>query len=143
MEIKIINKSGNKLPAYATEGAAGVDLQACTANGIYISPGQGAIIGTGLYMEIPKGYEGQIRTRSGLGSKHGIVVPNSPGTVDSDYRGEIKVALWNLSGITYIVKNGDRVAQMVFHEVIQMKFESVDKISETKRGKGGFGSTGK
>lgn len=137
----IINKSNNMLPAYATKLSAAVDLMAFTDHCIHIPAGGTSIIPTGLYMEIPAGFEGQIRSRSGLASK-GIVVANSPGTIDADYRGEIKVILQNLSNEPFIVENGDRIAQFLINKVDTICWTPVEKLSKTERDGGGFGSTG-
>jgi len=129
------------IPAYQTEEAAGFDLH--SVQNIVLKPAQRALVGTGLSMEIPKGYEIQIRPRSGLAYKHGISVLNSPGTIDSDYRGEIKVLLINHSNEDFEIKVGERIAQAVIQRVIQAVFEEVEELGKTKRGEGGFGSTGK
>lgn len=142
MEVKIINKSKNELPAYETTSSAGVDLRAFTIETITLKPLQRSLIKTGLFLEIPQGYEAQVRPRSGLALKHGISVLNSPGTIDADYRGEIGVILVNLSSEPFNVENGDRIAQLVFAEYKQAKFKNVVLLNETARGKGGFGSTG-
>jgi dUTP diphosphatase len=143
MEIKIINRSGHSLPAYQTAGSAGVDLRACLKETVILKPLERKLIPTGLYIELPLGYEAQVRPRSGLSLKHGITVLNSPGTIDADYRGEISVLLINLSGEDFEIANGERIAQMVIakHEVAQ--FVPVEVLSETERGTGGYGSTGK
>ena len=143
MEIKIINRSGHALPADQTAGSAGVDLRACLKETVILKPLERKLIPTGLYIELPLGYEAQVRPRSGLSLKHGITVLNSPGTIDADYRGEISVLLINLSGEDFEIANGERIAQMVIakHEVAQ--FVPVEVLSETERGTGGYGSTGK
>ena len=143
MEIKIINRSGHALPAYQTAGSAGVDLRAHLEQTVILEPMQRKLIPTGLYIELPEGYEAQVRPRSGLALKHGITVLNSPGTIDADYRGEISVLLINLSAERFEVANGERIAQMVIakHEVAQ--FVLVEELSQTERGTGGYGSTGK
>lgn len=143
MEIKLINTSGNPLPEYKTAQAAGVDLMAFLPEEITLFPLQRKLVGTGLYMELPIGYEAQIRPRSGLAANHGITVINSPGTIDSDYRGEIKICLVNLSDVPFVVKHGERIAQMIIskHEVAD--FVEVDSLSQTARGEGGHGHTGK
>ncbi|NUM31268.1 MAG: dUTP diphosphatase [Bacteroidetes bacterium] len=143
LKVKIINRSKNPLPQYQTEHSAGVDLCANIENDIEIKPLERKLIGTGYYIEIPEGYEAQIRPRSGLAAKSGITVINSPGTIDADYRGEIKVCLVNLSNENYIIKNGDRIAQMIFAEYKKVIFETTEEISETTRGDGGYGHTGK
>ena len=130
-----------QIPAYQSEEAAGFDLH--SVDDVIIKPNERKLIGTGLAFDIPKGYEIQIRPRSGLAYKHGITVLNSPGTIDSDYRGEIKVLLINHSNEDFEIKVGERIAQAVIKEVIQASFEEVDELSETKRGEKGFGSTGK
>ena len=145
MKLKIVNKSKNEMPAYATSGAAGFDIKADIAEDITINPGKRNMISTGLFMEIPIGFEGQVRTRSGLASKKGLIVLNAPGTIDSDYRGEVKVILINLSDEIQKIEPGERIAQMVFskHEVAEIEVvESVEKLETTERGSGGFGSTG-
>ena len=144
VKINIINRtnSENPNPSYETPNSAGVDLRAFTIEDITINPMERALIHTGLYMEIPSGYEGQVRPRSGLAIKKGITVLNTPGTIDSDYRGEICVILINLSNIPFTVKNGDRIAQMVFSPVERAVFAEVRKLNETERGDGGFGHTG-
>lgn len=143
MKVKIINKSNNPLPQYATELSAGLDLRANNQNEITLAPLQRVLIPTGLFLELPKGYEAQIRPRSGLAIKHGITVLNTPGTIDADYRGEIQVVLVNLSDQPFIIKNGERICQMVIAEHAQVQWEEVNVINETERGAGGFGHTGK
>ncbi|RUA24209.1 MAG: dUTP diphosphatase [Bacteroidetes bacterium] len=142
MEIKIVNKSNNPVPNYGTEAAAGVDLRAFIEQDILIKPMQRILIKTGLFMEIPVGYEAQVRPRSGLAIKKGITVLNSPGTIDADYRGEIMVILINLSNEDFIVKSGDRIAQMVIASHEQADWKLVESLDDTERGAGGFGSTG-
>lgn len=142
MKIKIINKSNNPLPKYQTEESAGVDIQAFISEDILLKPLERTLVPTGLFLELPKGYEAQIRPRSGLALKHGISVLNSPGTIDSDYRGEIKIILINLSQENFVIKSGERIAQMVIASHIQAEFLSVNVLNETQRGEGGFGSTG-
>ncbi len=143
-KIKIVNKSSNELPAYATEGSAGMDLRADIKDGasIVLLPMDRKLIPTGIYIQLPIGTEVQIRPRSGLAIKQGITVLNTPGAIDSDYRGEIKVILINLSTEQYTIKNGDKIAQMVIskHETIELK--DVDVLDDTVRGDGGFGHTG-
>lgn len=143
MEIKIVNKSGNPLPAYSTRLSAGMDIRAFLQEDVIIRPFERILIPTGLYVEIPEGFEAQIRPRSGLALKYGITVLNTPGTIDSDYRGEIGVILVNLSSEEFIVKNGDRICQMVIarHETIQ--WDLSENLESTGRGEGGFGHTGK
>ena len=142
MIIKVVNKSGRDLPQYATESSAGVDLRAAVSEPITLEPLQRAIVPTGLYMEIPKGYEGQVRPRSGLALKKGITVLNSPGTIDADYRGEICVILVNLSQDSFVINDGERIAQMVIARHEQAEWETVDVLDETERGAGGFGHSG-
>ena len=132
-----------KLPVYKTSGASGMDLMACVKNKIIIKPGKTSMIPTGIAIAIPKNYEIQIRPRSGLAANKGITVLNTPGTVDSDYRGEIKIILINLSKKSFVVKSGDRIAQMILCPVVQGKLEEVKILPISIRGKGGFGSTGK
>ena len=144
--VKILVKKFDKnikLPAYKTSGSSGMDLTAYIKNKIIINPGKTAMIPTGIAVAIPKNYEIQIRPRSGLAAKKGISVLNTPGTIDSDYRGEIKIILINLSKKSFVVKSGDRIAQMVLCPVMKAKFKEITNLSKTKRGKGGFGSTGK
>ncbi|MDG2397143.1 MAG: dUTP diphosphatase [Flavobacteriaceae bacterium] len=143
VRIPIVNESPYKLPEYATESSAGLDLRAFIANSIELKPLERVIIKTGLKLALPKGYEAQIRPRSGLAIKHGISVLNSPGTIDSDYRGEIGVILVNLSKNVYIIESGDRIAQMIIakHEVVD--WDSVKELSKSLRNEAGFGSTGK
>ena len=142
MTVKVINKSGNALPSYASEAAAGMDVRADIPQAIKIGPLERVIVPTGLFLEIPVGYEVQVRPRSGLAAKHGITVLNSPGTIDADYRGELKVSLVNLSNEPFSIEPGERIAQIVLarHEVIE--WEQTDELSESERGAGGFGSTG-
>ena len=144
MTVKIINKSDNNLPAYETSSSAGMDLRAYLPEGpITLKPMQRTLVPTGLFMEIPEGYEGQVRPRSGLAIKNGITVLNTPGTVDADYRGEVKIILINLSDTDFVINSGERVAQIVFAKCEQMEVVSVETLSETERGAGGFGHTGK
>ena len=140
--IKIVNTTDNELPSYATAGAAGMDIRASVTVPIVLHPLQRALVPTGLYMEIPFGYEVQIRPRSGLAIKHGITCLNTPGTIDSDYRGEVKVILANLSNEPFTINNGDRIAQMVVAAVQQCSLQLVPQLSTTERGAGGFGHTG-
>lgn len=142
MKIEIVNKSRWDIPAYATSLSAGVDLRADMDAPIVLNPLERAMVPTGLYMAIPAGYEGEVRPRSGLAAKRGITVLNTPGTIDADYRGEIKVILVNLSNEPFEIVPGERIAQMVFarHEVAE--FVEVEELSSTERGAGGFGSTG-
>lgn len=142
MEIKIINKSAHKLPHYETEFSAGMDLRANIEEPVTLKPLQRAIVKTGLFIELPLGYEAQVRPRSGLAAKKGISVLNSPGTIDADYRGEIGVILVNLSDEEFVVNNGERIAQMVIAKHEHISWKEVDILGETSRGVGGFGSTG-
>lgn len=143
MQIKIINKSSHALPAYETAHAAGMDLRANIEEQIIIKPLQRFLIPTGLFIELPIGYEAQIRPRSGLAYKHGVTVLNSPGTIDADYRGELKVLLVNLSDTDFAVNNGERIAQMVVAKHETVVWESAEELSDTDRGAGGYGHTGK
>ena len=143
LEVKIINQSSNPLPEYATQGSSGMDIRAFIEKDIVLQPLQRELISTGLFIELPLGYEAQIRPRSGFAIKQGITCLNSPGTVDADYRGEIKVILINLSNEPVTICNADRIAQMVFQKVEQATLIVVENINETSRGEGGFGSTGK
>lgn len=143
MIVRVINKSANSLPAYETAHAAGMDVRAFLPEGeITIKPMQRVLIPTGLYIELPQGYEAQIRPRSGLALKYGITVLNSPGTIDADYRGEIKVLLINLSDSNFSVNNGDRIAQMIISKHEQGEWAEVELLNETARGSGGYGHTG-
>lgn len=143
MEVKVINKSRYDLPQYATAHSAGLDLKANVDVEVNVGPLERVVIPTGLFLEIPVGFEAQVRPRSGLAIKSGITVVNSPGTIDADYRGEVKVGLVNLSNETYVIKPGDRIAQMVFAKHESITWNSVELLNETDRGEGGFGSTGK
>jgi dUTP pyrophosphatase len=142
MQIKIINKSNHELPNYETHASAGMDLRAYITEAITLQPLGRAIIKTGLFVELPIGYEAQVRPRSGLAAKKGITVLNSPGTIDADYRGEIGVILVNLSSQDFMVENGERIAQLVIAKHERTEWTLVEELSETKRGEGGFGSTG-
>lgn len=142
IQINVINKSNNPLPQFMSEGAAGADLCAFIKEPTIILPGERKLIPTGIYMALPEGYEAQIRPRSGLALNHGITVLNAPGTIDSDYRGEIGVCLINLSNDPYEIKDGERIAQMVLAKYEQANFEIVDELDETERGQGGWGHTG-
>lgn len=142
MEIKIINKSGFELPEYKTAQSAGMDLKAAVRDDVTLRPLQRAIIPTGLYIELPEGYEAQVRPRSGLAAKHGVTVLNSPGTVDADYRGEIGVILVNLSDEVFVVKRGERIAQLVIARHERAEWKETDTLGDTARGEGGFGHTG-
>jgi dUTP pyrophosphatase len=140
--VKIINKSSNPLPEYVTDGAAGMDIRAFLTQPVQLQPLERALVPTGLYMELPPHFECQVRPRSGLAIKQGITCLNTPGTIDSDYRGEIKVILINLSGQTQTIQTGDRIAQLVFQKVEKAEWQLVETINETSRSDGGFGSTG-
>ena len=142
MKIKIINKSGHKLPHYETLASAGMDLRADLESPITLKPLERAIVPTGLFMELPVGYEAQVRPRSGLAAKKGITVLNAPGTIDADYRGNVGVILVNLSNEDFTVENGERIAQMVIAKHERAEWEEVESLSDTERGEGGFGSTG-
>ncbi len=141
-EIRIVNKSDNQLPNYATAGSSGIDLRANISQSIVLKPLERTLVPTGLYMEIPQGYEAQVRPRSGLALKHGITVLNTPGTIDADYRGEIKVILVNLSSENFTINHSDRICQLVFAKVETVKLLEVNELDETTRGAGGFGHTG-
>ncbi|WP_334166783.1 dUTP diphosphatase [Phocaeicola paurosaccharolyticus] len=143
MKVKIINKSHHPLPAYATEQSAGLDIRANIDTPIELKPLQRCLVPTGLYMALPKGYEAQVRPRSGLAIKKGIGVLNSPGTIDADYRGEICIILINLSSENFIIEDGERVAQLVISKFEQTQWDEVEVLDETERGDGGFGHTGK
>jgi len=140
--IKIVNKSLNEIPAYTTAGAAGLDIRANIKEPLLLKSLERVLVPTGLFIEIPEGYEAQIRPRSGLASKQGITCLNTPGTIDSDYRGEIKVILINLSAENQVINPGDRIAQMVINKIERAKWELVEELNETPRGEGGFGHTG-
>ncbi|MGB0887041.1 MAG: dUTP diphosphatase [Vicingaceae bacterium] len=143
MEIKIVNKSNHSLPHYGTEASAGVDLRANITTPITLKPLERTLVKTGLFIELPVGYEAQVRPRSGLAYKNGVTVLNTPGTIDADYRGEIGVILVNLSNENFVVENGERVAQMIIAKHEQAEWSLVEELSDTDRGAGGFGSTGK
>lgn len=143
MKVQIINKSKHPLPAYATEQSAGMDLRANLDMPIVLKPLQRCLVPTGLFMALPKGFEAQVRPRSGLAIKKGISVLNSPGTIDADYRGEVCVILVNLSSEDFAIEDGERIAQMVIARHEQAEWEEVDVLEETERGSGGFGHTGK
>lgn len=143
MKIKIVNKSNHPLPHYGTEASAGVDLRANITEAITLKPLERTLVKTGLFIELPVGYEAQVRPRSGLAYKNGVTVLNTPGTIDADYRGEIGVILVNLSNENFTIENGERVAQMVIAKHEQANWELVEELSDTERGAGGFGSTGK
>ena len=142
MTIKIINKSKHQTPSYETSASAGMDLRANLNESITLKPLERAIIKTGLFIALPKGYEAQVRPRSGLAAKHGITVLNAPGTIDADYRGEIGVILVNLSNDNFTINDGDRIAQMVIARHEHTKWDEVNVLDDTQRGSGGFGSTG-
>jgi len=142
MQIKIINKSSHSLPHYETEASAGMDLRANISEAITLKPLERCIVKTGLFIELPLGYEAQVRPRSGLAAKNGITVLNSPGTIDADYRGEIGVILVNLSNQDFTIENGERVAQMIISKHERAQWIQVEELEETERGAGGFGSTG-
>ena len=143
MKVKIVNRSQWPLPQYATPQSAGVDLRADTREDIVLPPLGRAMVPTGLYLEIPAGYEAQVRPRSGLAAKHGVTVLNTPGTIDADYRGEIRVILVNLSAQAFEIQPGERIAQMVFAKHETAQWEEVSELEESARGAGGFGSTGR
>jgi dUTP pyrophosphatase len=142
LKVKVVNKSGHPLPAYATELSAGVDLRANLDSPVVLKPLERAMIPTGLFIELPAGYEAQVRPRSGLAAKSGITVLNSPGTIDADYRGEIKVIAVNLSNTEFSIENGERIAQLVVAKHERVEWQSAEQLSETVRGTGGFGHTG-
>jgi len=142
MKVKIINQSRHALPSYQTSSSAGMDLRANLESSIVLNPLERALVPTGLYLELPVGYEAQIRPRSGLAYKHGISIVNSPGTIDADYRGELKVLLVNLSDQSFIVEDGERIAQMVIAKHETVEWQETTVLSETERGAGGYGSTG-
>ena len=141
--IKIVNNSSNTLPHYETIGSSGMDLRANLKEPVKLQPMERALIPTGLFIELPLGFEAQVRPRSGLAIKHGITCLNSPGTVDSDYRGELKIVLINLSNETFMIQHGERIAQMVIQPVVKAEWQEVEVLNESKRGAGGFGHTGK
>lgn len=143
MTVRIINKSSHPLPAYATSGSSGMDLRAELSSPVALKPFERQLIPTGLYLEIPDGFEAQIRPRSGMAIKQGITCLNTPGTIDADYRGEIKVILINLSGEEQLIQNGDRIAQIVFQKIEIAIWEETTSITVTERNAGGFGHTGK
>lgn len=141
MKMKIVSRSG-RIPAYETEGSAGFDIQAFLEEDLVLSPGERSLVPTGLYLEVPAGYEAQVRARSGLAVRHGIGLVNGIGTIDSDYRGELKVLLINWGQEDFRIHDGDRIAQVVISPVEQVEFEEVQVLSNTQRGEGGFGHTG-
>jgi len=142
MKVKIVNKSKHPLPAYETALSAGLDLRADLQEPLTLKPMERTLVPTGLFIALPKGYEAQVRPRSGLAIKHGITVLNTPGTIDADYRGEIKVILINLSQEEFTINDGDRIAQMVINKVEHISWEETEELDETERGAGGFGHTG-
>lgn len=143
MKVRVINHSNNPLPTYATEGSSGMDIRAYIKEAVELKPLQRALIPTGLSIELPQGFEAQIRPRSGLAVKQGITCLNTPGTIDADYRGEIKIILINLSNETQMIQSGERIAQMVIQKVEKINWELSVEIEDTSRSAGGFGSTGK
>lgn len=143
MQVKIVNKSAFPLPQYATALSAGMDLKANLSEPVTLAPLERAMIPTGLFIELPEGFEAQVRPRSGLAAKHGISVLNAPGTIDADYRGEVKVILVNISNEPFTVNPGERIAQMVVARHEKVEWQETDQLGETARGEGGFGSTGK
>ncbi|MGI6231272.1 MAG: dUTP diphosphatase [Prevotella sp.] len=142
IQIRVINKGHQPLPAYATEDSAGLDLRANITDSIVLHPLERRLIPTGLHIALPKGYEAQVRPRSGLALKHGITVINTPGTIDADYRGEVMVALVNLSNEDFTINDGERIAQMVIAQYTKVDFQLVEELDETERGEGGYGHTG-
>jgi len=142
IKVNIVNKSGNEIPSYSTVNSAGMDLRASLEQSIVIRPGERKLIPTGLFLEIPVGFEGQVRPRSGFALKSGVTVLNSPGTIDADYRGEIKIAVINLGKEPHIFHRGDRIAQMIIKRVYQANVVVVEQLDETGRNSGGFGHTG-
>lgn len=142
MKVKVINRSANALPAYSTEFSAGMDVRADISEAIVLEPLKRAMVPTGLYLEIPAGFEVQVRPRSGLAAKHGVTVLNTPGTIDADYRGEVKVILVNLSDQAFTIEPAERIAQIVLAKHEKIEWEEAEELSESGRGAGGFGSTG-
>ena len=143
MKVKIVNRSGREVPAYATALSAGMDLRACLDAPVTLAPLERTLVPTGLFIALPPGFEAQVRPRSGLAAKHGVTVLNTPGTIDADYRGEIKVILVNLSSTPFDIVPGERIAQMVVARHERVEWEETDSLDETERGAGGFGSTGR
>ena len=143
MEVAVINTSQNNLPAYETLSSAGMDVRAALNEAVTLQPLERKLIATGLFLEIPHGYEVQVRPRSGLAYKNGVTVLNAPGTIDADYRGEVGVLLINLSNEPFTIASGDRIAQLIVAKVEQIEWKPTSQLSETERGEGGFGSTGK
>lgn len=142
LKVKIVNKSPNALPCYETNFSAGMDVRAWLDEPVTLQPGRRALIPTGLAMQLPEGYECQIRPRSGLALKHGVTILNSPGTIDADYRGDIGIIVINTSDVPFTIQNGDRICQMVIKEYVRVGWETVSELDKTKRGDGGFGHTG-
>ncbi|MDL2327678.1 dUTP diphosphatase [Ruminococcaceae bacterium OttesenSCG-928-A11] len=140
--VPVVNKSDNELPKYATPFSSGMDTRAFISETVNIPPGKRAIIQTGLFVDLPNGYEFQVRPRSGLALKMGVTILNTPGTIDADYRGEIGIVIINLGQDDFVVNSGDRIAQLVLQEVPKVQWEETDELSESNRGSGGFGSTG-
>ena len=143
MKVKIVNRSGRPVPAYATALSAGMDLRACLEAPVTLGPLERVLVPTGLFIALPEGFEAQVRPRSGLAAKHGVTVLNTPGTIDADYRGEIKVILVNLSNTPFEIVPGERIAQLVVARHERVEWEETDSLDETERGAGGFGSTGR
>jgi len=143
MKVKIVNRSGHALPDYSTPNSAGMDLRAKLNEAVTLKPMERSLIPTGLYMELPEGYEAQIRPRSGLALKKGISIVNTPGTIDADYRGEIGIILINLSDRDFVVNDGERICQMVINKVETISWSQVESLDDSERGAGGFGHTGK
>ncbi|MFA6199864.1 MAG: dUTP diphosphatase [Bacteroidales bacterium] len=143
MDVRIVNKSKHSIPEYATESSAGMDLRANIEESVILKPLERAMIPTSIFIELPTGYEAQVRPRSGLAAKNGITVLNTPGTIDADYRGEIKVILVNLSNQDFEIKDGERIAQMIIAKHERIDWQEVETLSETQRGEGGFGHTGR
>jgi len=143
MKIRVVNKSRHQLPAYSTSASAGMDLRANIEQDIVLKPLDRVLVKTGLFLEIPEGYEAQIRPRSGLALNKGITVLNSPGTIDADYRGEVGIILVNLSNEEFVIKDGERICQMIIAQHEQAEWEAVEVLVQTERGEGGFGHTGK
>lgn len=142
LPVKVINTSNNPLPKYATQGSAGLDICAHITQTLSIAPFERVLVNTGLYIELPAGYEAQLRIRSGLALKKGLILPNAPATIDSDYRGELKVIIANLSQQTQTIENGERIAQLIVARYEQIEWQTVEQLSSTPRGENGFGSTG-
>ncbi len=142
MKIRIVNTSGHPLPTYETELSAGMDLRACLAEDIELKPLERALVPTGLFIGIPAGFEAQVRPRSGLAARFGITVLNTPGTIDADYRGEVKVILVNLSTVPFVIRNGERIAQMIISAHEKAEWDPAETLDDTARGSGGFGHTG-